>query len=195
MEYPAIHQYMLRKLELELPTNLYYHGVHHTVDVLESAGRIAIAEKLTEGDFILLQTAVLLHDAGYIERYNDNEIIACDMARQILPGFDYNAGQIDLICGLIMATAVDFEPQTHLQQVICDADHDYFGRADYKRIAATLYRELTEYGRSYNEREWVLKQIHFLTARHKYYTAFALREREPGKQKNIRKLQEKLEGL
>lgn len=195
MDYPSAHQYMLRKLELELPANLFYHGVHHTADVLDAAGRIAIAEKVSEYDFILLQTAVLMHDAGYIERYVDNESIACEMAREILPGFDYTDHAIETVCSLILSTQVGTEPDTHLQKVICDADHDYFGRKDYTKIAKSLYSELAEYGHTYNEREWLNKQIHFLSARHRFYTDYSLSNREPQKQRTIKKLQEKLDAL
>lgn len=194
MDYPKLHQYVLRKLEKELPSNLYYHGVHHTLDVLEASARIALFEKITETDFILLQTAVLLHDAGYIERYNHNEEIGCEFAREILPGFGYLNDQIETVCKLIMVTEVGAEPQNLLEQIICDADHDYFGRPDYKKIALNLYRELAEYGFHYNEKEWLLKQIHFLQNKHKYYTRFAISQREPTKQKLINKLQEKLNG-
>ena len=38
--------YILNRLENQLPKNLYYHGIHHTIDVYEAAIRLAETEKL-----------------------------------------------------------------------------------------------------------------------------------------------------
>ncbi len=195
MDYPGLYQYMLRKLQNELPGKLHYHGVHHTLDVLEASIRIAFAEGVTGDELIFLKTAVMLHDSGYIEKYNDNEDIAREIAQQVLPGFNYSALQISIINRLIDVTRVSEKPQTLLEKIICDADHDYFGRNDYKSIAATLYRELIEYGVHYTEKEWIVQQINFLSNKHRYYTSFSITSREPGKEKNLQKLKERLDAM
>jgi hypothetical protein len=195
MDYSGLYQYMLRKLQNELPSNLHYHGVHHTIDVLDASIKIASAEGVTGDELIFLQTAVMLHDSGYIEKYNENEDVARELALQVLPGFNYNSDQIAIVNRLIDVTRVSEKPQTLLEKIICDADHDYFGRSDYKSIAATLYREMIEYGVHYTEREWIVQQINFLTNKHQYYTTFSIENREPGKVKNLQKLKERLDAM
>lgn len=195
MDYSSAKDYILRKLEKELPKNLFYHGVHHTLDVLEAAEIIGASEGVSEEDMVLMRTAVLLHDIGYIVRYNHNESVACEIADEILPAYGYTESDLEQIKVLIMSTQVGLEPDTHLEKVMCDADHDYFGREDYREIAQTLYRELAEYGFRHNEKEWLNKQIYFLTHKHKYYTDFSLKHRLPVKKATIRALEEKLADL
>ena len=41
-----------------LSSNLYYHGSHHTLDVLQSLDQICFHEKVKPADFFILKTAV-----------------------------------------------------------------------------------------------------------------------------------------
>ena len=85
MKYSAAKTYILRLLKRELPSNLHYHGLHHTWDVYNSAKLIALNEGITEHESKLLLTAALFHDTGYIKSYLDNESIAIDLVKEILP--------------------------------------------------------------------------------------------------------------
>ena len=146
MEHTGAREYILRRLREELPTNLYYHSYEHTLDVIRACEEIGQAEGINGEDMELLKTAAAYHDCGFLDQYNDNEELACQYARETLPGFEYTEEAIDLICHMIMATRNNIKPRTKLEEVICDADHDYLGRKDYKRIASSLYRELSEHG-------------------------------------------------
>ena len=44
MNFEAAKKFIVPKLEKELNPELYYHGVHHTLDVLESATKLAEKE-------------------------------------------------------------------------------------------------------------------------------------------------------
>ena len=195
MKHQEAIQYILDRMEKDLADNLYYHSIHHTHDVMEAVKRIAEAEGVDEKEMILLKTAAAYHDAGYMEQYTNNEDIACELIRQTLPGFDYSTSQIELIAELITVTKVSNVPNTHLERIMCDADHDYLGRKDYKKIAATLYKELAEYGFIFNEREWIAEQINFLVNKHQFYTAWAKEERLPVKKTHIRRLQDRIKNL
>src|SRR6476660_7679289 len=66
-DYSGAEKFILQKLESELPKNLSYHAINHTLDVLEAALRIAAGEGITdEEELKLLRVAVLIHDAGFI---------------------------------------------------------------------------------------------------------------------------------
>jgi tetraacyldisaccharide-1-P 4'-kinase len=79
-----------------------------------------------------------------------------------------------------------------LEQIICDADHDYLGRADYYSIAAKLRVELENYGTVLTEKDWLKLQIHYLENTHRYYTIPAISIRERGKQNRISELKKQL---
>jgi len=188
MNYAAAKYYIVKKLNEELASNLYYHGFHHTVDVLNAAIMIAEVEDIRDDDLTLLKTGALFHDCGFLKTYKNHEEAGCEMAKEILPQFDYNSQQIEIVCGLIMATKIPQMPKTFLEQVLCDADLDYLGREDFEFIAASLYRELVENKFISTEQEWNRLQVTFLN-NHKYFTFFSKRLREKPKQKHLAEIQ------
>ena len=68
MDFSEAKDYIVERLVKELPRNLYYHGAHHTFDVVKSVHSLSVAEKLTNADFFVLLTAAYFHDAGYVYR-------------------------------------------------------------------------------------------------------------------------------
>jgi len=183
--------YIQQWLTEYLPTNLYYHGVHHTIDVCEATDQLAQLEGISGQDYELLLTAAWLHDAGFARQYFKNEPIGALIAREILPGFGYDVAHITAIEGMILATALPQNPHTHLEQIICDADLDYLGRDDFYTIAHTLKREWDEYGLKKNLREWYEQQIRFVE-NHTYFTNSAQKLRNANKQKYIAEMRELL---
>ncbi|MBX7093785.1 MAG: response regulator [Flavobacteriales bacterium] len=190
VQYERLKDYIIDRLTNELPANLYYHGVHHTVDVLQAVMVIGKEEGLDEEEQLMLNTAALLHDCGYLYTYHNNEELAVKMARKILPDYGYTSAQIKLISGIIRTTKVRSIPKTRLQQIMNDADYDYLGRKDYDDIAETLYKEMKEQDIKLSRKEWVEKQIHFLE-KHIYYTESAINLRNKQKTTNLGKLKRK----
>jgi len=185
--YSRLKEVILKKLKDELSSSFYYHSYHHTVDMHESAERIADYEKIDATERELLLVAALFHDAGFIIDQENHEQHSCKIAREMLPDFDYNLSEIDHICDLIMATCMPANPRNHLQKIICDADLDYLGRSDFKEIGDLLYNELFESGAVNGVDEWNQMQIRFLT-NHRYFTSFGKTNREEKKQENLRVL-------
>jgi len=183
-DYTGAEQFILQKLELELSTQLYYHSIHHTLDVLQAAIVIGKSESVTGHELSLLRIAALFHDSGFIYQYKGHEERGCVLAKENLPGFGFTLDDVGVVCGMIMATAVPQKPQNILEQVICDADLDYLGRDEYYEKSEKLYREFMAYGIIRNKPEWNALQLHFFESHH-YHTAFSLREREPLKQSHL----------
>jgi HD superfamily phosphodiesterase len=186
MNFSKAKDYMLPKLERELNQNLFYHGVHHTRQVISSAIRIGKNEGISDIDLILLKTAALFHDSGFLYTYRGHEAVSVQIAREILPNFGYDSHSIDLISELIISTQLPQCPTTFLSEILCDADLDYLGgdKDKFLQIAESLYLELKGLGMVKNEEEWDKIQINFLT-NHKYFTQYCRKTREPRKQKNI----------
>jgi predicted metal-dependent HD superfamily phosphohydrolase len=152
-------------------------------------------EGVSEEDIMLIRTAALYHDIGFVYTYENNELHAVRQLEKTLPIFGYQPSQIQLIRGLILATSGHIEPQTLMEQIICDADHDYLGRADYYTVAAKLRIELANYGTVLSEYDWVSMQINYLENTHRYYTVPAISIRERGKQNRIEELKKQLLAL
>jgi len=184
--------YVFEKLEESLSDTLFYHGVHHTVDVSNAALQIAIAEGIHDKEtLLLLQTAALYHDLGFISTYKGHEEEGCRLARVSLPNFDYTDEQIEKICGLILATRVPQAPTNHLEEILADADLDYLGRDDFWPISDSLYKELNKRELVTDTDSWNKLQIEFLE-NHQYWTKTAQQWRQPNKLKRIEELKSML---
>lgn len=175
------------ELQSKLSENLYYHGFHHTVEVAANAGEIAIKENIGAEETILLQTAVWLHDAGFMYTYTNHEDKGCELAHNMLPNFGYTQSDIDVICGLIQATKIPQQPSTLLQNIIADADLMYLGTNAYDSIAETLYQELVHYTSLNSRDRWHQIQIQFIE-HHQYHTTYCINKYEPRKQENLMRL-------
>lgn len=188
MDFDHARRYIVRKLQQNLPKHYFYHSYRHTLNVEKSAIRIAKLEGLNKSEILLLRTACLLHDIGYIFEYHFNENISIEFAKQKLPKFGYAEEQITIICNMINATKLDVAPTTLLEEIICDADHDYLGRPDYQIIAKDLRKELEEMGKKMSDLDWIEFQLNFLH-KHSYYTNTAQNIRGNGKKKRILELE------
>jgi uncharacterized membrane-anchored protein YitT (DUF2179 family)/predicted metal-dependent HD superfamily phosphohydrolase len=191
MQYEQAYSFLTQKLESGLPNYLTYHRLDHTLGVIEAAEHIGIAEKIFGNDLILLKTAALFHDAGYLSRQQGHEEISCDMAREYLPDFGYSEVEIDTVCDLVLKTKLHQTPENLLSKILCDADLFYLGTDNYPDVAEKLYQEFKHQGLVNTKADWLLQQVEFLES-HKYYTQTAIREREEQKQANLSHLKSRL---
>ncbi|HLP12217.1 MAG TPA: adenylate/guanylate cyclase domain-containing protein [Flavobacteriales bacterium] len=193
INYKKAERHIMKVLKDKLPDNLYYHGIHHTYDVVEAIERIALLEGITGEEMFVLKSAATYHDAGFVKQYAKNEPIGIEMAKEILPLYGYTPEQVDDVEKLIYATIIPHDPKTHLQEIICDADLDYLGRDDFHQIADTLRMELSERGIVGSKRQWDEMQVKFLNM-HKYFTKSAIRLRQAKKEKHIEEIKQRLLG-
>jgi len=194
LDYASAKKHILERLWDELPANLFYHGVHHAIEVKEYAVKICKEEGVSPNDEILLKTAALFHDSGFITRYRDNETVGCTEAQNTLPKFNYTPAQIKKVCNMIKATKIPQSPKNHLEEILCDADLHYLGTGDFEEISDTLREELKTQGMAFSDQNWITYQLDFLGS-HNFFTDKAVDELEPQKQRNIQFLKDELNKL
>jgi len=186
---------IINRLKSILPENLVYHDLAHTLNVEKSAIRLGRLEGLNEEEMLLLRTAVLYHDSGFIFTYHRNELHGVRLMEQALPKYGYDTEQIGLIRSMILSTGHGVEPVTLLEQIMCDADHDYLGRADYYMVAQKLREEMAVFGNEMSDEEWIRFQLAYLEDDHQFHTPTSINIRERGKQNRISELKVKLKEL
>ncbi len=186
MNFLSAKSFILNELDALSPA-LTYHGKHHTLDVLAVSEQLCLSEKVSESDTLLVLTAALLHDIGFLRHYRDHELHSCNFAKEILPNFSYTEGSIKKICSLIKATKIPQSPKNLLEKILCDADLDYLGRDDFYEIGQTLFKEMRVLNMINNEDDWNDLQINFLE-KHHYFTATNLNERTDLKLKHLSQL-------
>lgn len=191
MKLEKVKSFILNKMETELPYHFYYHSVEHTLDVLNSAISICESEKINDDEKKLVSTAALFHDSGFIYQVKDHEERSCEMAHEILINYDYSVNEIAQICGMIMATKLPQNPKNHLEEIMCDADLDYLGRADFFETGNKLFEEFSYLGVVKNERAWNELQFTFFES-HKFFTKTSVRLRQKQKEIHLNLIKEKL---
>ncbi len=195
IDFHQLRKDLIHKLKSLIPEYLCYHDIQHFENVEKSAIIYGKLEGCSSDEIILLRTAALLHDAGYILSEEENEEHAINLTKNMLPKYGYSNFQIMQIAGMINATKPDEQPKNLLEAILHDADFDYLGRADYPIIANKLRIELEQTGKKFTEEEWIKFQLHFLENVHRYYTETAINLRERGKQQRIKKLKLQLRKL
>jgi predicted metal-dependent HD superfamily phosphohydrolase len=193
MNFKEVQTFVLDLLDKDLPLNLFYHGVHHTLDVCNAVDELSRDEKITGDDLVLLRTAAVMHDVGFIEQYLHNEPVAVKFAHRILPSYGYSDGQINVVSDIIMCTQIPQNPRSHIEKIMCDADLDYLGRHDFFSISENLKKEWFAYHLIKTEDEYNRKQISFFE-QHRYFTKTAQVKRDSQKQLHLSKLKSSLNG-
>lgn len=188
MDYTGAINHILERLEKELPKHLYYHGKHHTLDVLETVEKIGKHEGVSDKELNLLLVAAAYHDSGFIFGHVNHEETGCTIAKETLPGFGFDESAINSICTMIMATKVPQDPTCQLCNMLCDADLDYLGRDDFEPVAKSLFSELKYLGIVDSEEAWNRIQVNFLK-QHFYHTSYGKELRQPIKEQHLKTLE------
>ena len=188
IQFTDMQEIILDKLERELPDYLYYHNVKHTVDVVTEVELIGWGEGCSDEEILLLKTAGLFHDAGHTIAYDNHEFYGTQLAKEMLPKYNYSPEQIEHICSIIMATKLPPQPTNLLENIICDSDLDYLGRSDFIPVSNTLYEELKAQNKMGSLNDWNKIQVKFITG-HQYFTETARSLREVNKQLQIERIQ------
>ena len=172
MQFEKAYSFLMAKLESSLPSYLHYHSADHTKEVIAATEKLAVAENISGRDLIIVKTAALFHDCGFLETYSDHEEISCNMARKWLPPFGYSKAEIEEICSLILSTKIPQAPKNKLAEILCDSDLYYMGTDKYFVGANKLYKELHEAGFVKDREEWRKEEIKFVESHH-YFTETA----------------------
>ncbi len=176
----------------DLPENMTYHSISHTVDVVESALEIGRKQGASEGDLEILQVAAWFHDLGYSKDCNNHEKIGAEMAEEFLTKRGYSKENIEKVIGCIMATQMPQNPQNNLEQILCDADLMHLASEDYFTKADLLHKEI-QYTKSckISEEEWMKMNEDFLN-QHCFFTDYAKNRYESKVKENLKKVSQRL---
>ena len=175
--------YVLQLFENDLPAELRYHDLAHTLSVRDTSLILAKHYRIGEEDLEILEIAALLHDTGYVKVYAGHEEVGAEIAEVFLKKQDYPDEKIQKVKELIYATKPTNEPQNLLQEIIKDADMNNMGQGKYFKTIDNLRHEIKVFwGNEYTDLEFFENNILFMD-NHFYFTDKA---KELFDKKNIR---------
>ena len=182
-----IYENVIKRLESELPVSLTYHNADHTKYVLDRAHFLANREHLSNREILLVKTAALYHDTGFLVQRKDHEALSCKIAFNELQGSDFTSVELAEICAMITATRIPQSPKTLPEKIVADADLFYLGTIDYEYFSGNLYSEMKHFDPELTEKAWLKIQQNFLS-RHRYHTDYCKSVLEPLKERNLNSL-------
>ena len=141
---------------------------------------------------LLMKTAALFHDTGFVDIYVGHEERSCEIMIKELRDYAFDGPEMTLMTGMIMATKVPQSPSSLQEMVLCDADLDYLGRDDFPVINKRLKNELLAFGFIKDLNEWDELQVNFLS-KHRYFTNSSVKLREPVKREHLATLKQHFE--
>ena len=153
--------YLLKKL----PKSFTHHNTVHTQRVLDACVKLGNLEQINQDQQLLLNTAALYHDTGYLTRYNNNEKFGVKIAKKRLPFFDYSKDQIKEIEDMIYATRLSqhnseiiqsANQDNILEKILCDADLYHLGHPNFLEERDRLRTELNDNGVRIKKDEWIV---------------------------------------
>jgi predicted metal-dependent HD superfamily phosphohydrolase len=180
-------------LRARLSPKLLYHTAEHTDDVLQEAVSFAGADKVSPREVRLTAVAAAWHDAGFTERFVENESLGARLALAAMRGEgaytpdDEKTVETMILDTRVRATAAGPRqiPSFPLSGYLIDADVSNMGRADFFEKAELVREEQN----SAAPRDFYLELLRFMNA-HEWYTPAAKKAREKKKSENLAKLRE-----
>jgi class 3 adenylate cyclase/HD superfamily phosphodiesterase len=172
LSYDDLNEQIIDYLEENLPSDLKYHDIKHTIDVSIGVEIIGATEGLSEEELLILKTAALFHDSGLIYSLKNHEERSVEIANLFLPHNGYNKKQIELISQLILSTKNPFESQTILEKILCDADYEYIGRYDLIEILRNKYYDINREFHDLQYKDFLLEQK-YIIENYDFYTQSA----------------------
>ncbi|MGB2759914.1 MAG: Pycsar system effector family protein, partial [Maribacter stanieri] len=166
-----------------------YHNLRHTQRVVDSTKELIEGENIKDNESELLLVAAWFHDLGYTITYHNHEEHSCKLAKEFLTENNYPTPFIEQVCSLIMATKKNYSPANELEKIMRDADSSHFHIKNFMATTELLREELSLLGiQSNTPVDWREENIKLLRTKHRFYTDYAIRTWQKGKDKNIKRL-------
>ena len=178
-----------------LPKNLFYHKRSHTLEyVYPQALRLARTEGISPDNRLLLATAALFHDTGFLDQYAANEPFGAARGREYA-GQSYNRvlrQGAQTIYEAIVNTNMKEPPKNLIERILRDADLSVIGMPEFHHWNDNLRWECRKHEKespamyefATDDKKWATSQLAFLE-KQTWFTASARRLYENQKQENI----------
>ena len=174
---------------------IHFHTLQHTQEVVAGCETMAEYYHIEDEDRFALLLAAWFHDTGYSGgKAAGHENLSIELATKFLNDHKVNQNIITKVIGCINATRLPQNPNSLIEQIICDADLFHLGTSDFREKNKLLREELNDFGNlDLSKKDWRKKNIEFLS-KHNYFTSYAKENLDPLKQVYLEELNKKVNG-
>ena len=187
-----IKSYVVRLFDEHPKPELTYHNLAHTEGVVHMAEKLAHHYGLVPNQRLVVLAAAWFHDVGYLlGPKSEHEEKGAEVAATFLKAQSVAQDLINQVQQCIRATKLPQKPTNLLEEIVCDADLSHLGSDTFKDQTKLLRKELEQLTDSeISGSEWRQSNINFLSSHH-YFTPYAQKHLDEGKQKNIEQIRQK----
>ena len=188
-------EYITKFLSENLPKECTYHNLTHTYEVFENVTELSENSNLPDEDLEIVQLAALFHDTGFTKGYLNHENKSIEIVKKFLKNVDYGEIEIVKVTDIIKITKRGSIPVHLSEKIMKDADILHISKEDFYPRSLTLKSEWESVDhKHFSETEWIQSSLDFIQ-RTLFYTEYASLKYEPGRQRNIQKLNEMIKQL
>lgn len=168
----AVRDYAILFLTENLSSELTFHNIGHTYEVVSAVHEICQESELSEEEICTLQVSAWFHDCGYAFCYKGHEEESKKIAHNFLENFGCEKDFIHKILQCIDSTKYPQNPVSEIEKIICDADLFHLTRTNYTKYEKALRLEFEKYlGLIFTDEEWQMQNNDFLK-NHQYFTEY-----------------------
>jgi predicted metal-dependent HD superfamily phosphohydrolase len=178
-------EFVLELFKSKLHDKFVYHNYTHTRRVVKSTQEIIDNSEIDVKEKQALLLAAWLHDTGYTVNENAHEEAGVKIADDFLTKHNVETEIVELVKKLILATKFNGVPNDELEEIIRDADASHFAKDYYAETSELLKKEYKLRGKDYTTKEWRNENIRVFTEKHRYYTAYAIKNWNTSKNENL----------
>lgn len=177
--------YISRILTENLPSDLLFHNLHHTFNVVRGAREISNHLRLNDEAQEILFLAAWFHDCGHVTTYEGHEVESQRLAKVFLESHKYPKQKIVQVLSCIAATQMPQRPVGLMEEIICDADLYHLSLDEYPHLQNLLRTEWSlVFDKEYTDEEWRKENFYFLE-NHTYFTSYGQKVLQKRKEDNI----------
>ncbi|MDQ8006474.1 MAG: DUF5706 domain-containing protein [Pedobacter sp.] len=190
----AAETYVKQYFKEHQDSNLLYHGLEHTLGVVEASTQIANHYQLSPQDFFIVYIGAWFHDIGYLKgEPGEHEVAGAKAATDFLQQHQVAEETITAVSNAILATKLPQQPKNLNEQILCDADLFHLGSEGFTKRSKLLRSEISKLcHKEIGKKDWWLKDLAFLES-HRYHTDYCRLSLDDKKAKHIAKLIKKLQ--
>ncbi len=184
-------QYVTEIYANKVNKSITFHNLDHTQGVVLAAEEMAKYYQLHDEDHAAVIVAAWFHDTGYSSgEANGHEEKSVVLATNFLKEQHADESTILKVRNAIEATKMPQTPHNLIEQILCDADLCHLGTDEFKEKNRQLRDELTVFSKKdISRKQWKKINLNFLE-NHEYFTDYARRKLQPGKEKNFEQLKD-----
>lgn len=180
---------------INLPSELKYHSVDHTRDVVKATKEIAENSQVSEADSMIVEMAAWFHDLGYSKSVDNHEEASAEIALEFMSTIGIADEDAARVIGCIMATKMPQNPRNILEQILCDADLVHLAKENFCEKSELLQKELQELkGKEISDVDWYQGNIHFINE-HSFFTKYAKNRFKEAVATNLQIVNERLDKM